>query len=978
MTELFRFAQPLALAVALPLLAILIWRVWRLPRVFGRRHRAIQIVMILAGLCVTLALAGLELGHRLDRLAVVFALDRSRSVDEGRLGEGNAAESGEVRDATRAAVAAIRDVVPTMEPGDQAGLVVFGAQATTELLPSPEPPIAIPQASLPRDATDLGAGIRRALADLPAEHTGRVVVISDGVENRGDALAAATLAAGRGVVIDVLPIERTPRPEVAVESVRLPRTARPGEPVEVRVVTRATTSTRARVRVSRGGAAIAEAEVDLRPGSDVLVLRDEAPDSGVHRYDVLVDPLDEGVDTGRDNNEGGAFLRVLGGSRVLVASDAPEESEALVRAIRQGGLEVATADARTFPVDLGELTTYDLVVLSDLQARALTEEQMLALASYVRDLGGGLLMTGARHSFGLGGWAYTPVEDALPARFDLRQRRDRLSLAMIIAIDSSGSMMAPVAGGRTKLDLANEAAARSAMLLSPADRVGVMHVDTGVTWTQPMVSVTSPAAVAAACRRAQPGGGGIDVDVAMPAAYGELRAERTQLKHFLLFADGSDSQGLDGMRDVVAASVRDRITTSIVSMGSGPYTPELEHLSRMGGGRFYIVEDMTQLPRIFTQETMEASRAALVEEPFRTEPRFPGAATRGIDFARAPTLGGYAVVNTRNRATELLAASDEDPLLLQWQHGVGRSAVFTTDVGAELARPWLSWPGYGVLFDQLARDLTRSPERRDARVSLEVRGGVGHVRVEAVSAGGEYRNYLQLGGTVAAPGGRSVNVDLRQTGAGRYEGTFDADAPGPYLVTVREGDGDEAAMVGSAGVVQPRGSELRGEGTNHALLGQLAALTGGEVRTDLRDVFTDRPPPTYSYQPLWPYLLATALVLFLLSVALRRLVLPDLATLLRRRRPRASAAARTSTPPARPATLDALTAKKRDRQENDDEAPELRAVRDVTTAAKPPTASVAPTRRDDDDDDPPPASPSGPADSGSLAEQLLAKKKLKR
>ncbi|MCB9624533.1 MAG: hypothetical protein H6723_14565, partial [Sandaracinus sp.] len=48
MTELFRFAQPLALAVALPLLALLVWRVARLPRFFGRRHRAIQVVMITA------------------------------------------------------------------------------------------------------------------------------------------------------------------------------------------------------------------------------------------------------------------------------------------------------------------------------------------------------------------------------------------------------------------------------------------------------------------------------------------------------------------------------------------------------------------------------------------------------------------------------------------------------------------------------------------------------------------------------------------------------------------------------------------------------------------------------------------------------------------------------------------------------------------------------------------------------------------
>ncbi len=359
---------------------------------------------------------------------------------------------------------------------------------------------------------------------------------------------------------------------------------------------------------------------------------------------------------------------------------------------------------------------------------------------------------------------------------------------------------------------------------------------------------------------------------------------------------------------------------------------------------------------------MEASRAALVQEPFRAEARFPSAATRGLDFARSPVLGGYAVVNARGRATELLAASDEDPLLIQWQHGVGRSAVFATDVGAELGRPWLSWPGYGVLFDQLARDLSRSPERRDARVSLEVRGGVGHVRVEAVSAGGEYRNYLELGGTVAAPGGRSENVTLRQTGAGRYEGTFPADAPGPYLVTVREGEGDAAAMVGSAGVVQQRGGELRGEGTNTALLGQIAALTGGVVRNSLDQVFADRPPPTYAYQPLWPHLLASALVLFLLSVTLRRLVLPES---LFRRRPK-KRPLRASPAVARSATLETLTAKRRERRE-DEPPPELRALDDGLA----PRAPKHPVPDESNDDALPPA----PADAGSLAEQLLAKKK---
>src|SRR5690606_301409 len=117
-----------------------------------------------------------------------------------------------------------------------------------------------------------------------------------------------------------------------------------------------------------------------------------------------------------------------------------------------------------------------------------------------------------------------------------------------------------------------------------------------------------------------------------------------------------------------------------------------------------------------------------------------------------------------------------------------------------------------------------------------------------------------LTATVAGPDGRSRAVALTQTGAGRYEGQFDADAPGAYLVSVREG---ESALVGSAGMVRPRGDELRGEGTNHALLAQIAALTGGRVRTNLASVFRERPPPVYAFDPLWEPLLAASLVLLL-------------------------------------------------------------------------------------------------------------------
>ncbi len=851
---------PWLLAVGLAGAALVAWRLRQLPREHaGTRRRLVQALMALGVLSAALALGELEWGTRRDRLAVVFALDRSRSVER-------AADPGAAR-----ALAGIRNVIREMRPDDRAGLVVFGAEAATEVVPAPAPVIGAVHASIPRDATDLSAAIRRALGDLPADFAGRIVLVSDGVETRGDALAAATLAAARGVTLDVLALERAPAPEVAVAQVRLPERADPREPLALRIVTRATRETEVDVRVLRDGEPFVTARTRLGAGDDVLTVRDVADAPGVHRYDVLLDAVDPDADAARENNTGAALVRVSGGARALVLSDRPEESEALVAALAQAGFEVALRDRAAAPSDLGSLAGFDLVVLSDLNARAFTQQGLAQLEAYVRDLGGGLLMLGARDAFGLGGYASTPVEDALPATFDLRKRRDRASLAMVIAIDKSGSMSAQASPGLTKLDLANEAAARSATLLSPLDRVGVAHVDTEVSWTVPLAPVEDPAGVAARVRRATVGGGGILVDLTLEAAYGALRAESVQLKHLLLFSDGSDSEEMSRARTLVREAAAARITTSIVSMGNGPDTPELEQLSRLGGGRFYIVDDLTELPRIFTQETLEASRAAVVEKPTRALPGVPDAATRGLDLDAAPLLAGYVAMNARARAQRLLGATREDPLLLVWQYGLGRSATFAADAGASLTRAWLGWEGHGALFGQLARDLARAPEQRDARVTTEVRGGRGRVRVEAVDRDGRYRNYLDLSAIVAGPEGRPVTVALTQTGAGRYEAEFAADAPGAYLVTVNErGRG----LVGSAGAVRAAGDELRGEGTDHAKLAQLAGLTGGRVLRDLRESFGARPPPVYAYAPLWPAFTALALLSLLASVAARRLVLP--------------------------------------------------------------------------------------------------------
>jgi hypothetical protein len=170
---------------------------------------------------------------------------------------------------------------------------------------------------------------------------------------------------------------------------------------------------------------------------------------------------------------------------------------------------------------------------------------MEQVATYVRDLGGGLLLMGGDRSMGPGGYARTPIEEVSPVSFDMRQERRRASLAEVIAIDFSGSMSATVSTGQTKLQLANEAAARSAMLLGEGDQLGVMHVDTSPHWTIPLAPVggrNNVEAIASRIRAVGPSGGGIIIPVTLTESYRALREARANLRHLLLFADGDDSE----------------------------------------------------------------------------------------------------------------------------------------------------------------------------------------------------------------------------------------------------------------------------------------------------------------------------------------------------------------------------------------------------------------------------------------------------
>src|SRR5690606_3477577 len=534
------------------------------------------------------------------------------------------------------------------------------------------------------------------------------------------------------------------------------------------------------------------------------------------------------------------------------------------------GFEVDVASAPAAPADVAGFARHDLVVLGEVPALDFSTSQLDALAASVRELGGGLLLVGGERALGPGGYARTPIEAVSPTSFDLKQERRRASLAEVIAVDFSGSMAA-TAGDRTKLELANEAAVRSADLLGGGDRLGVLHVDAAPHWTVPLAPVVDNAKIAERIRAVGPGGGGIFVDLTLETAYAALRKESTQLKHLLVFADGSDAEEHTRAPVLVSRAKAAGITTSVVALGTGKDVPVLERLAGLGGGRFYLVEDARRLPAVYAQETVLASRSAISEVRFVPVPRASGPVLRGIDFGSAPPLDGYVVTIPKSRTEVHLEGPEGDPVLATWSIGTGRAGVFTSDYSGRWGRSWTSWEGASRLFGQVARHLARRADDPRVRLEAEFVNGALSVRATALDPRGRRDTFRRLRVAVSGPEGYQRTAPLEVIGPGHFGLELSPARPGAYVMTLI--DEVSGAPLATGGAVLASGIEQRPVGTDRALLARIAALTGGKERETLAGIFRDREQRRFAYTSVTPVLIALGAAALLLAVAARRLVL---------------------------------------------------------------------------------------------------------
>ena len=91
----------------------------------------------------------------------------------------------------------------------------------------------------------------------------------------------------------------------------------------------------------------------------------------------------------------------------------------------------------------------------------------------------------------------------------------------------------------------------------------------------------------------------------------------------------------------------------------------------------------------------------------------------GVGMETAPPLKGYVRFQARPTADTILTADREDPLLVRWQYGLGRAAVFTSDAKNRWAANWVTWPGFDKLWTNIFRDLLPHAHASEATADFD-------------------------------------------------------------------------------------------------------------------------------------------------------------------------------------------------------------------------------------------------------------------
>jgi Ca-activated chloride channel family protein len=691
--------------------------------------------------------------------------------------------------------------------------------------------------------TNLESPLREALASLPAGTIHRIVLVSDGNENEGAATRAAWQAQQLGIPIDAIALAGRTQPQLQTQAVGVPGAAFTGEPFPVDLTIYSPKATPATIELAAEGKTIGTHAVTLAAGENRVRVRTSLNAAGAIDLSGKV----QAPGMGESRFENAVTVRK---PKVVWVSEDPEGTEEHI-------VGVLTANKFDFvPVKKlpASLDDTQLLVFNNDNLEALAPRDKQRVEEFVQR-GGGALWIAGEHS------AYVDhkglPEDALERTFPakLAPPRSPEGTAVVLIIDKSSSMEGK------KIELARSAAIGVVENLRPSDYVGVLMFDNSFQWAVPIRKAEDKSLIKRLISGITPDGG-TQIAPALNEAYNRIRILNSTYKHVVLLTDGISEEG-DSLT-LSREAANNRVTISTVGLGQDVNRSYLERIASNAKGKSYFLNDPSGLEQILLKDVKEHTGTTAIEKPIKAVVKHPSDLLDKVDMATAPTLAGYVRFDLKPTADEVLEVDEKDPLLVRWQYGLGRAAVFASDAKSRWAASWVGWSGFDRLWTNIFRDLLPHGNESEAVARYEA------ADEELVV---EYR----LSNQAAEP---AVVPDLYVIGPGSFRKPLEVTrvSPGTYRGRVRIGVLEglfrvrpllESRAFPEVGLYRQE-AELADYGSNETLLKSIAQATGGRYNPSVRQLYDSGGHYTDSALRLWPGLLALAVLLNLTELGLRK------------------------------------------------------------------------------------------------------------
>ncbi len=816
------FERPWFLLAALIPLAWLAWE-WR-----KGRQRTSLTLKALSFCCILLALAEPSMVTSETKMAVSVLVDTSQSISDEGLAKASAVANQIQKQRGRNWV----KVIPFARNSRR--------ETAVELAKGYD--FKHSDGELGR-GTNLESAVREGMAAMPEGLVPKLLLLTDGHENTGSVARASYQAQQLGVPIDTIELAGRPRPKLRLDSVIVPGQAYTGDRFPIELVVSAPKKSPVTVEITAEGKLIGSKQATLEPGTNHVRVNASLNTSG-------------SVDlTGVIRAEGQGDVRFaraisLSKPRLLYVSQDPDGSEKHL--LQVWNSSQFTID-RVPELTESKLANYQLVVLNNLDLETMALDRKASMEAYVKHGGGLLVIGGERNIYLENKKEVDLLERSLPAK--LAPPRSPEGTCVVLIIDKSSSME-----GR-KMELARLASIGVVENLRPIDYVGVLIFDNSFQWAVPIRKAEDRTLIKRLIAGVTPDGG-TQIAPALNEAYRRALPFKATFKHIVLLTDGISEEG-DSMSLSKEAALN-KVTISTVGLGQDVNRAYLEKIASYAKGKAYFLNDPAGLEQILLRDVMEHTGSTAVEKSFTPIVQKKAEILDGVGMESAPALKGYVKYEAKKSADLILAVDQKDPLLVRWQYGLGRSAVFTSDAKSRWAEAWVSWNGFDKFWQNVARDLL--PHAQDAEANLELDPIAGELVATYKLSGNTAEPGTLPNLYVFGPENFRQPIVLTKAAGGLYRSRISiGERQGMFRVRSLE----DSKLFPEIGYYRQE-EELNDFDSNPGLLKQISSFTNGRFNPSIDQVFTSSGRSVNAVMRWWPGLLGLAIALNLIELIVRK------------------------------------------------------------------------------------------------------------